>query len=98
MHTYAWDEQKSDANREIRGFDFGFASRIFDGWTLEYEDRRHDYGEVRVQAIGAVDGVHLTVIYTDRFVGQRRVRRIISARRSSRREQIAYGNCLQDTK
>ena len=37
-------------------------------------------------AIGLADGMHLTVVYTDRNL----VRRIISARRSSLRERQAY--------
>lgn len=37
-------------------------------------------------AIGQADGIHLTVVYTDRD----RARRIISARRSNRRERQVY--------
>lgn len=42
--NFAWDPEKSEVNLRERGFDFEFASRIFDGPTLEKEDRRHDYG------------------------------------------------------
>ena len=64
---------------------------IFNGPTLEKEDRRKDYGETRVAAIGLADGIHVTVVYTDRkdALGDP-VRRIISARRSNRRERKAY--------
>jgi hypothetical protein len=87
---FEWDEAKSDANLEERGFDFEFASLIFDAATLEVEDRRKDYGERRV-AIGVADGVHLTVVYTDRQdVSGQVMRRIISARRSSRHERKIY--------
>jgi uncharacterized DUF497 family protein len=37
---FEWNEAKSDANVDERGFDFEFASLIFDGLTLEVEDRR----------------------------------------------------------
>ncbi|MCY4120104.1 MAG: BrnT family toxin [Acidobacteria bacterium] len=37
---FAWDERKSEANLRERGFDFAFASLIFDGATVEVEDRR----------------------------------------------------------
>ena len=68
------------------GFDFAFASLIFDGVTVEVEDRRRDYGEKRMVAIGQADGIHLTVVYADRD----RARRIVSARRSNRRERQVY--------
>jgi uncharacterized DUF497 family protein len=35
------------------------SSLTFDGLTLEVEDRRNDYGERRVVAIGGADGLHL---------------------------------------
>jgi uncharacterized DUF497 family protein len=88
---FEWDEAKSEANLAERGFDFEFASLIFDAATLEVEDRRKDYGERRVVAIGVADGVHLTVVYTDRQdVSGQVMRRIISARRSSRHERTIY--------
>jgi len=88
---FEWDEGKSDANFEERGFDFEFASLIFDSPTLEVEDRRNDYGERRVVAIGVADGLHLTVVCTDREHPSGQVaRRIISARRSSRHERKIY--------
>jgi uncharacterized DUF497 family protein len=42
---FSWDSAKSDANFEERGFDFAFASLIFEAPTLEREDTRRDYGE-----------------------------------------------------
>jgi uncharacterized protein (DUF4415 family)/uncharacterized DUF497 family protein len=63
---FEWDAAKSDANLRERGFDFEFASLSFDGPTLEVQDRRKDYGEPRVVATGLADGIHLTVVYTDR--------------------------------
>jgi uncharacterized DUF497 family protein len=42
---FEWDAAKSDANLSDRGFDFEFASLIFDGLTFEVEDRRKEYGE-----------------------------------------------------
>jgi uncharacterized DUF497 family protein len=88
---FEWDEAKSETNLEERGFDFAFASLIFDGVTVEVEDRRKDYGERRVVAIGIADGVYLTIVYTDRGGAKGQVtRRIISARRSSRHERKIY--------
>ena len=88
---FAWDEDKSDDNLSDRGFDFAFATLIFDGPTLEEEDRRREYGERRILATGVAQGLVLTVCYTDRArPGQDLERRIISARRSNRREREAY--------
>jgi uncharacterized DUF497 family protein len=77
------DEAKSRRNLSERGFGFDYAARIFLGPTLERQDQRRDYGEVRVQAIGETDGDVLFVVYTDR--GE--VRHIISARLANRKER-----------
>jgi len=92
---FTWDRGKSDANYRERGFDFAFASLIFDGPTLVVKDTRRDYGEKRFVAIGIADDLHLTVVYTDRAgTGGRQTRRIISARRSNRRERRIYDQTL----
>jgi uncharacterized protein len=83
---FEWDEAKSLRNRLQRGFDFEYASRIFEGSTFERADLRRPYGEKRILAIGQVDAEVLTVIYTRR--GDRR--RIISARPANRRERDGY--------
>jgi len=89
--VFTWNPAKSDLNLQERGFDFEFATLIFESVTVEKEDRRKDYGERRVVAVGLADGVPLTVVYTDR-IGEtgETIRRIISARRSNRRERRAY--------
>ena len=92
---FEWDAAKSDANLRDRGFDFEFASLIFDGPTFEVEDRRREYGERRVVAIGIADGVHLTVVYTGRQGAEGQIlRRIISAHRSNRRERTRYEKAI----
>ena len=87
---FSWDARKSEANLLQRGFDYVFASLVFDGPTFERIDDRADYGELRRIAIGLADGLHLTVVYTDRPGAREMIRRIISARRSNRRERRAY--------
>jgi hypothetical protein len=87
---FAWDRSKSAENLRERGFDFEFATLIFEGPTLEREDNRRDYGEKRVVAIGLAQGIALTVVFTDRAETGAVVRRIISARSSNRRERQAY--------
>lgn len=93
---FAWNPAKSEANLRARGFDFEFAARVFEGPTWEREDSRRDYGERRVLATGLVEGVELTVCYTDRVPpGSGVERRIISARRSNHRERQAYWQGLE---
>ena len=93
---FSWNPAKSEANFRARGFDFDFAARIFEGPTWEREDARRDYGERRVLATGLVDGIELTVCYTDRTdPGSVVERRIISARRSDRRERQAYWQAIE---
>ena len=81
-HAFDWDDEKHEWNLEERGFGFDVAALIFEGITVETEDKRKDYGETRIQAIGEVDGEILFVVYTDR--GD--VRRIISARLAEEHE------------
>ena len=93
--VFDWDSDKSDANLKERGFDFEFAALVFDSPILEGEDSRRAYGERRIVAIGVADGLHLTVVYTDRNNEDGDpVRRIISAWRSNRREREAYKRAI----
>jgi uncharacterized protein len=86
MADFEWDEAKSHSTQRVRGFDFGYASRIFDGPTQERMDDRRDYGEIRVCAVGRVDENILIVAYTWRGES----RRIISARPANRKERDGY--------
>lgn len=84
--TFDWDDEKHEWNLTERGFGFDVASLIFDGITVEKEDKRRNYGEKRIQAIGEVDGEILFVVYTDRDD----VRWIISARLAEEHEVEAW--------
>jgi len=87
---FSWDARKSNRNLRERGFDFEFATQIFDASTLERVDSRRDYGERRVIALGRAQGIVLTVVYTDRAEAGEINRRIISARKSNRSEREEY--------
>lgn len=89
---YSWDEKKNRRNLKDHGIAFKDAAKIFDGPTLEKVDDRYDYEEHRVYAIGVVNGVEITVIYTDRNDDERR---IISAWRSEPQERRAYWKSLK---
>jgi uncharacterized protein len=84
---YTWDEQKNRANIKRHRIAFEDARRIFDGATVEQVDDRFDDGEVRVYAIGLVEGLEVTVIYTDATDDERR---IVSAWRSEPHERRYY--------
>ena len=85
--NYIWDPEKNRRNVARHGIAFEDAIQIFEGPTLERVDDRFDYGEMRVYAVGVVNGIEITVIYTDVAHGGRR---IISAWRSERHEREAY--------
>jgi len=85
--SYTWDPKKNRRNSIHHGIAFEDAVRVFDGPTLKRVDERYDYAEVRVYAIGIVNGIEITVIYTDVSPVERR---IISAWRAERHEREAY--------
>jgi hypothetical protein len=96
---FVWNLAKSQRNLRERGFDFEFASLVFAGPTLERVDDRRDYGERRIAAIGAADGIELVVVFTDRVLGRNRIeRRIISARRANRKERAVYEAAIRAQK
>ena len=89
---FDWDTAKNRANLRVHSVDFQDAVRIFESATLERWDDREDYGEDRWLAVGIVDGIELTVVYTDVETDRGQVRRIISARRATKNEREAYYN------
>lgn len=84
---YSWDEKKNRRNLKLHGVAFEDAARIFEGPTVEKVDDRFDYDETRVYAIGLVNGLEITVVYTERGEDERR---IISAWRSEAHERSSY--------
>ena len=89
--NYVWDKRKGRGNVARHGSPSRDAIRIFEGPTLERVDDRFDYGETRIYAIGVVDGLEITLIYTDVSETERRV---ISAWRAERHERTAYWQSL----
>jgi uncharacterized DUF497 family protein len=89
---FTWDPDKNLANIRRHAVAFADATRIFDGPTVEREDDRFEYGEVRVYAIGVVNGVEITVIYADRENDERHV---ISAWRAEPHERRYYWQNLE---
>lgn len=89
---YSWNEAKNRHNITLHGISFQDAQRIFEGPTVEQIDDRFDYGEARIYAIGLVNGLEVTVVYTDKNDEERR---IISAWRSQPHERRAYWNNIE---
>ena len=89
---YTWDAAKNRSNVKRRKIAFEDAQRIFEGPTVERVDDRFDYGEIRVYAIGLVNGLEITVIYTDRDGDERH---LISAWRSEPHERRHYWQNLE---
>jgi hypothetical protein len=88
--SFGWDVDKSEKNAAERGLPFEIAMALFDGHTLEFDDRRRAYGERRIVADGAVAGRVLVCVYTWRGSPQRPVRWIISLRKAKTGESNAY--------
>ncbi len=93
MADVEWDEAKRLLTVQERGVDFEDAALIFDGEYVEAEDRRRDYGEIRIRALGEVEGECFLVVYTWRGTsrhiitawkvdedGQRRYRQLLARR------------------
>jgi uncharacterized DUF497 family protein len=90
---FEWDEGKSDACFEARGFDFSYATAVFtDLHRLISKDERNSYGEDRYSVIGCIDKRLFVVIFTMRLG----VTRIISARKANQREVKYYENHPHD--
>ena len=70
-----------------RGLDFEDAKFVFEGVTLEVEDVRRDYGEMRVICYGLLEGRMLVVGYTPRGAD----RHVFSMRKANEREQVRIG-------
>jgi uncharacterized DUF497 family protein len=87
---FGWDTAKNAWNVRHRRLPFALAALLFSAPTLEWEDDRIDYGEVRSKALGLVHGRVLLCVYTDRIIAGRDVRWIISLREAERKESDAY--------
>ena len=84
---FEWDAQKATLNLRKHGVAFKDAQLVFnDVFATHSFDADAGYGEQRMIATGMVNGVLLTVVYTER--GERT--RLISARKATKHEQLGY--------
>ena len=85
--AFEWDASKAHSNLIKHGVSFVAASCVFDDlFASEELDETSEPSEARYIITGMVNGVMLTVVYTERD-GRTR---IISARKATRHEQRNY--------
>ena len=82
----SYDPEKRAKVLAERGLDFNDAGEVFAGRTIDYEDDRRDYGEIRFITFGLLSDRMLTLVWTPR--GD--VRHIISMRKANERETKIY--------
>ena len=78
-----YDPDKRASTLQERGLDFEDAPLVFAGLTVELEDTRKDYGEIRMLCYGKLEGRLVVVGYTPRGAD----RHIFSMRKANKREQ-----------
>jgi len=83
-----WDEPKRQATLLLRGLDFAMVEAMdLDLAEVSLDDRK-DYGEVRLQARGLIDGRLYVIAFTQRGENLR----LISLRKANKREQVLWEN------
>ena len=82
-----YDPTKRLQTLQERGLDFEDAKYVFESPNLEVEDRRKDYGEIRIVCYGILEGRMVVVGYVPRGAD----RHVFSMRKANDREQIRIG-------
>ena len=80
------DLGKSARNERERGLSFASAARLFEVVRVEWEDRRKDYGEIRINTLGEIEGR----VFFAAFTRRGEALRIISFRKANSREAERY--------
>ena len=86
-----YDAEKRERTFRERGLDFEDARLVFAGPTLEIDDTRKDYGEVRIICYGLLAGRMVVVGYTPRGAD----RHVFSMRKANAREQARIAPLLE---
>ncbi|MET0239852.1 MAG: BrnT family toxin [Sphingobium sp.] len=81
-----YDPVKRALTLERRGLDFADAAQILNGDQVTLEDDRQDYGEIRYNSFGFLNGRLVALTWTPREDGVR----VISLRKANDREQAWY--------
>ncbi len=86
-----FDPLKRDAALSERGLNFEDAALVFAGVTLELEDTRRDYGEMRMICFGKLEGRMVVVGYAPRGAD----RHVFSMRKANDREKRRIAPLLE---
>jgi hypothetical protein len=86
-----YDPEKRDRTLKERGLGFEDAEVVFSGVTVEVEDTRKNYGEVRIICYGLLGGRVVVVGYTPRGAD----RHVFSMRKANAREQARIAPILE---
>jgi uncharacterized DUF497 family protein len=81
-----YDHGKRNRTLAERGLDFEAAAKVFAGPTLTLPDERQDYGEIRYQTYGLLEGRLIMMVWTEGVDS----RRVISMRRCNEREKKRF--------
>ncbi|MGO9591487.1 MAG: BrnT family toxin [Candidatus Acidiferrales bacterium] len=88
---FIWDEEKSRRNLAKHEVSFETARLVFDDPSAVSRLERVEDGEERWQTLGLVGGiVILLVVHTYREEGSEEIIRMISARKATAQERMAY--------
>ena len=78
-----FDPAKRAKTLAERGLDFEDAAIVFRGTTIEVEDTRRNYGEIRIICYGLLSGRLVVIGYTPRVAS----RHVFSMRKANDREK-----------
>ncbi len=81
-----YDPEKDAANFAKHGVSLALGLIVLENRIVEIADSRRDYGEVRMNVFGPVDGRLFVCTYTKRGHAYR----VISVRKASRQEQLTW--------
>jgi uncharacterized DUF497 family protein len=81
-----FDAPKNDINIRDRGLSFKLAANFDFETAVFQQDSRRDYGEIRLRALGYLDGRIHALVFTETAKGIR----VISFRKANKREVLMY--------
>lgn len=81
-----YDPAKEQLNRRNHGLGFERADALFDGFRIDDEDDREDYGETRYVSLGRIGRQVVVCVWTPRADKAR----IISLRKADKDEREIY--------
>jgi len=85
--NFEWADAKAASNLKKHGVSFEAATAVFEDPDRLEEDDLFAHGEYRSIAVGAIDGLVLTVVYSE---PEENLIRLISARLATAKERKAY--------